>query len=145
MRLLAALTIITATAGAAWAQDAGLARTAGAYASVESDSANQCQRLCADDGLCMAWTFTTANTCQMTAIVPDPTPSPGAVSGLSARAPGYSLRPMIAQAAPAPQPDPEPIPGLRRLMVAESEPSLRVLDVESELLGGPEPEVRRSN
>ncbi|MBX3430750.1 MAG: hypothetical protein KF779_14295 [Hyphomonadaceae bacterium] len=95
--LLAA--IAAAQVGAAWAiGDTNVARPGGSYATIEADSVAGCERLCADDTLCMAWSYQ-ANSCELKAIVPTPTEREGVTSGVSLRVPA-SLRAPHSQAPP---------------------------------------------
>jgi len=79
---------------------AAQASAAGVYTSVTARSAAACARLCADDGLCVAWNFTTENACEMRATAPT---SFGPTSGVSARAP-EALRQSFANHVSPPQP-----------------------------------------
>jgi len=57
----------------------------GAYATAPSRDAAACARACADDGLCVAWSYETEGACSLRATTPaSPT---GAAHGFSARAP----------------------------------------------------------
>lgn len=88
MRYLAPLAVlIIAQIGAAWAVgDSNVARPGGAFSTLEAESAAACERLCADDTLCMAWSFE-ANACELKAIVPVAITREGVISGVSTRAP----------------------------------------------------------
>lgn len=132
MRNLAALAIVLiAQVGAAWALgEANTARPGATFATIEAETAAACERLCADDTLCMAWSFH-GNACELKAVVPPATPQDGAFSGISTRAPA-ALR---ARAAP------QPIAALRdtteletELFAAEPTPED---DISMALLGGP--------
>lgn len=128
--LLLATVLTTALTGAffsARAADDPLPRPAGAFATLEAADAAACMRLCADDGLCMAWTFRDAGACELRAVVPTAASEPGATSGVSARAPA-SMRRAIVTAPPA-QPAPE-APG--------TEPPATYAHASDGLLGGPE-------
>jgi len=135
MRYLVPLAVlVVAQIGAAWALgDNNLARPGGAYASVEAETPAACERLCADDTLCMAWSFA-ANTCEFKAIVPPAIAQDGIISGVSARAPA-SMRARF-----------EPAPAAAPTIVAadEQESQLAAARPEDEislaLLGGPEAE-----
>jgi len=59
----------------------------GVYAALESNNAGACMRLCAEDGLCMAWAFRNAGVCELRATAPLDHGWEGASSGLSARVP----------------------------------------------------------
>jgi hypothetical protein len=92
-----------AQAGAAWAAgDFNVARPGGAYGNVEAETPAACERICADDTICMAWSFQ-ANACELKAIVPAAHAQNGAISGVSARAPA-SLRVRFEAPAPATSP-----------------------------------------
>ncbi|MCX7359803.1 MAG: PAN/Apple domain-containing protein [Alphaproteobacteria bacterium] len=134
MRYLIPLAVLTvAQIGAAWAiGDNNVARPGGSYATVEADTAVACERLCADDTLCMAWSYQ-ANSCELKAIVPAATERQGVTSGVSLRAP-TSMR--VRYEAPVATPvitahEDEPA-----LPAAEATPHQ---DIELALLGGPEP------
>ncbi len=100
MRYLAPLAvIILAQIGAAWAiGDANVARPGGSFSTIEVESPAACERACADDTLCMAWSFQ-ANSCELKAIVPAAVDREGVISGVSARAPG-SMRVRFEQRPP---------------------------------------------
>jgi len=125
--LLTALFLFSFTAPAA---------AAGAYASHAAADAAACARLCADDGLCMVWTFRDGG-CELRATAPSG-PQPG-ILGFSARAPG-ALRQSFVNQAPAP-PAPTPL----RVEADEQPPAPatetapeQVADGNVELLGGPD-------
>ncbi len=85
--------------GAAWAiGETNVARPGASFATVETETAAACERLCADDTICMAWSFR-GSTCELKATVPAAIQETGAISGLSARAPA-SMRTRIAAPAP---------------------------------------------
>lgn len=125
--------VIAAQIGAAWALgDSNVARPGGSYATVEADSATRCERLCADDTLCMAWSFQ-ANSCELKAIVPAATPHEGIISGLSLRAPASMRAPFSPPVAAAPT-----------IAAHEDEAAVATETTPPEdtafaLLGGPEP------
>lgn len=78
---------------------AGEAAATGNYASHSAATSQACARLCADDGLCVAWSLTADGTCQLRATTPD---APvGIASGYSQRAPA-SLRQAFVNPAPTP-------------------------------------------
>lgn len=121
---------------------AASAHAAGAYASRETANADACARLCEDDGLCVAWTFT-ENACSMRATAPNATPN--GVSGFSRRAPAQlrqqipnASAPAIAAPAPVAAPSQE-----EASTIAPPPPQQTVLDLtepdSADLLGGPEP------
>ena len=115
--LLPALTL--AMAFAAYSD----ARASGAYASAAAADAAACARRCADDGLCVAWSYLSSGACELRANAPA-TPI-GVAQGLSTRAPA-SLR-EIALVQPT-----------ARANVNEDEqtPATEADDVAQELLGG---------
>lgn len=88
MRYLASLAIILlAQIGAAWATgDINIARPGAAFATLATETPAACERACADDTLCMAWSFE-AGACELKAVVPQAIAREGAISGLSSRAP----------------------------------------------------------
>lgn len=129
---LAAFSLMSALAASAHA--------AGAYAAREAHDAAVCARLCADDGLCLAWTFTEQNMCELRATAPA-APLAG-LSGFSSRAPASLRQPSANQTATPAQ------PATRRAAIAEDPPIIEAppvteaaLDLtessESGLLGGP--------
>ncbi len=131
--------IIVAQIGAAWAVgDNNVARRGGTYATVEANTAAACERLCADDTLCMAWSFQ-ANSCELKAIVPNATEHNGIISGVSLRAPASMqvryqppaliVSPVIAAHENGPTPT----------ATEEAPPQ----ELELALLGGPESEDLR--
>ena len=134
MRYLIPLAVvIAAQIGAAWAMgDSNVARPGGTYATVEADSAAACERLCADDTLCMAWSHQT-NSCELKAIVPAATEREGITSGVSLRAPA-SMRvryePPAAAAPTIAAHEDEPAPVATEAMSRQ--------EIELALLGGPE-------
>lgn len=131
--LLPLAVLIVAQIGAAWAVgENNVARPGGSYATVEAETAAGCERLCADDTLCMAWSFQ-ANSCELKAIVPTATARDGIISGVSLRAPA-SMRvrfepPVVAPPTIAAHED-EPAPVATEAMSHQ--------ELELALLGGPE-------
>jgi hypothetical protein len=88
----------------------------GAYVSLTASDAAACARACANDGICMAWSFERDNRCQLRAVVPGE-PLPHALaSGYAARAPAFlqprtpllhdpaSIEPETVAAPQAPEP-----------------------------------------
>jgi hypothetical protein len=123
--------VVTAQIGAAWATgDVNTARPGASYATVQAETAAACDRLCADDTLCMAWSFH-GNACELKAVVPSAIAQEGAISGISTRAPA-SLRVRA---------EPHPAAALRD--TTELEPDLVAAgpppedDISLALLGGP--------
>jgi hypothetical protein len=131
--------LFIAQAGAAWAVgEANMARPGATYSTIDADDATACERLCADDTICMAWNFR-ENTCELKATVPAEVAQSGATSGVSARAPGYLRVRYEAPAAAAPTPSTTANPVLEAELPSTA-PSLEEDDVSLALLGGPEPE-----
>jgi len=122
--------LLLAQIGAAWAiGEPNVARPGGSFTSVETETAAACERLCADDTICMAWSFR-GSTCELKATVPAAIQETGAVSGLSTRAPA-AMRTRIAALAPVVAPviadEAQPTP------ISAPEDALTMA-----LLGGPE-------
>src|SRR6516164_5517344 len=96
--LLISLAATLLTAAPAWAA------TAGAYAAAEAADAHACASRCADDGLCMMWTFSAAHVCELRASVA--ANGQAEAAGLSPSAPAFArdiaLAPTSQAAAPAP-------------------------------------------
>jgi hypothetical protein len=88
--LLALATIALCAQAAAQkleAGDADIARPGGVYNLLTATSADACASLCAEDGICAAWTYQPGGDCELKAVIPSPEQSAGARSGLSARTP----------------------------------------------------------
>lgn len=83
---LAAVLFIAPIGGALAANEIDVARPGATYATQPADTAEACDRLCRDDGLCMSWSFQD-DLCEMKAVVAAPVPREGAASGVSSRAP----------------------------------------------------------
>jgi hypothetical protein len=142
---LSALTIVTLAALSAPASAVDPARSAGAYSVVAARDVDACARACANDGLCMVWSFRAGNSCELMATVP--ASPPAGVYGVSPRAPA-SIRqltpvetPQTAKAADTPR-------ALPATDVAETPPHVEPeapLPEEDTLalLGGPENETLR--
>jgi hypothetical protein len=124
--------LVLAQIGAAWAiGDPNVARPGGAFSTVQVANAAACERLCADDTLCMAWSLR-GNSCELKAIVPLAVAENGTTSGLSTRAPA-SMRA---------QPE-APVPAALHIAANEAEADsisepLTDDSVAMALLGGPE-------
>ncbi len=113
-----------------------MARPGATYSAVEAIDAAACERLCADDTICMAWSFR-ENSCELKATVPAAIVQTGVISGVSTRAPAslrvrYEQQPTASEAATAPETQIE--------ADATSSPILEEDEVSLALLGGPEPE-----
>jgi len=128
--------MLAASAASAAAFELGYARPGGIYASLTNFDTQRCAQACNDDGICLAWTLTPAGVCELKAVAPAATPQPGAVSGLSHRAPAF------ARLVAAPMPE---APPLRAAYAAPPPPApiqapASVMDEqpdETGLLGGP--------
>lgn len=93
MRLLILAAVLAFSFEAAAQGTAGqfnTARPGAAYMSTPAADSEACARRCAEDGLCMAWTFQTSNACELHANVSAPVEAAGAYSGLSVRAPAFA-------------------------------------------------------
>ncbi|HWA00148.1 MAG TPA: PAN domain-containing protein [Caulobacterales bacterium] len=115
----------------------------GGYASLHGESAAACAQLCAQDNICMAWTFRAAQqgACELKAVIPHATPETGAVSGLSSRAPDFARQ--LAEAAPAKAPVAAVTRGAADVVAANaSDPAAGAGP--QELLGGPPDDELRS-
>lgn len=141
MRLLRVLVLtaaaavfgVHAAAQSGPAGDADVARPGGVYNLLTTATADACASACAEDGICIAWTYLPGGACELKAVAPTPVRSIGARSGLSARTPA-ALRQADAMALsqlPA-------APALRPQMLAESAPSAPIYGGvdDSGLLGG---------
>lgn len=133
LRLFTPLFVVLATLVAAPAF--ATAKNPGAYISIAVRNADACARACADDGLCMAWSFYADGACELAATVPAASPQGAAAFALAARAP--RLTPIAASHEPAaPQ-------GQTPAVVAEEAPTVVAIaevDADLVLLGGPEEE-----
>ncbi|HYD89179.1 MAG TPA: hypothetical protein VEA80_17000 [Vitreimonas sp.] len=130
MRILLATLLLSIAAAPAHA--------AGAYASRAAADAAACARLCAEDGLCMLWSYTPQNQCELRATAP--AAPPAGVVGFSTRAP-QALRqsfvnpsPTPASAAPLASVATPETPALPETTARTQE------EADSDLLGGPEPQ-----
>jgi hypothetical protein len=129
--LVSLLVVVIAQIGAAWAiGETNVARPGGTFATLEAETPAVCERLCADDTLCMAWSFN-ANACELKAIVPAALAQNGVISGLSARAPA-STRARLEAAPPESFAEGETHP-------LAAEPRAED-DISIALLGGPDTE-----
>ena len=126
MRFVLALCAFAAMAGAAFATP-----PPGVYDFQDQPDAPACAHVCADDSLCVAWTFGGPGKCALMAAAPQEAAEAGWVSGLSPNAPGFvraSASTAVAAAdAPAPPPAPSP-----------------ETTAETALLGGPDESSLRS-
>lgn len=85
------LTAFACVLGLAIAAATRPALASGVYVSLTTSDAAACARACADDGICMAWSFHRDNKCQLTAVVSSDTNPEALASGFASRAPA-SLR-----------------------------------------------------
>lgn len=133
--LLPVVVVIAAQIGAAWAiSQENVARPGGTYATVEAETVAACERRCADDTICMAWSFH-ANSCELKAIVPAAIEQHGIVSGVSARAPAS----MRARFEPSP-PQAATIEAHEFEAEAPAAAAAPEDEISVALLGGPETE-----
>lgn len=112
------------------------AEQAGAYSIVAAASAEDCARVCADDGICMAWTFRADDICALSATAPQTVD--GVLSGFAARAPAFlRARTAVQQTVvSAPIPDTPVVKEPPTSAAMEEDPALM-------LLGGPEDDALR--
>lgn len=96
----------------------GVARPGGVYLTLQPTDPAGCASACAQDRLCMSWTFRLepAPACELKAVIPHPVEDARAVSGLAARAPAFArlvaprrLGPPLALTVPVPPPAPAPV------------------------------------
>jgi NADPH:quinone reductase-like Zn-dependent oxidoreductase len=144
MRALFPLAVLLiAQAGAAWAVgEANTARPGATYSTTAADDAAACEQLCADDTICMAWSFR-ENSCDLKATVPSSVAQGGATSGVSTRARAFLRARYEAPAAAA------STPATAAEAVLEADGPAPIAnpeedDVSLALLGGPEPEDLRN-
>ncbi|HYD72981.1 MAG TPA: PAN domain-containing protein [Candidatus Binatia bacterium] len=106
------------------------ARLPGAYTSLTTTNAAACARACAEDGICMAWSFHAGDQCQLSAVV-SVQPIQALASGFSSRAPA-ALRPStpIVYAEVAPQ-------LAAQTPIVETPASIEAENDDLVLLGGP--------
>ena len=119
--------------------DANTARPGGVYVSLAAEDAVACSRLCAQDDICMAWTYREkpAQACELKAVVTPAIAEEGAISGLSRRAPDFARR--LAEAtAPTPPEGPPAPPSIAMTPVSTRH------DASEGLLGGPDDSTLRS-
>lgn len=139
MRVLSILTVLAfAQIGAAWALgDLNTARPGGVFSSIEAEDAQSCERLCAEDTLCMAWSYR-ENACDLKAVVPAAIDQTGTISGVNHRAPASLRTRTIVQTAATP-PVAEATPPLIEIEAELSTPALAEDDISNQLLGGLDP------
>jgi hypothetical protein len=110
------------------------ARSPGAYTSLTTANAAACARACADDGICMAWSFERDNRCDLSAVLPASLNTTALAAGIASRAPAY-LQPRtpdvhVAAIEVTAAPEPQPLPA-----AADEAPAPEADD--TALLGGP--------
>ena len=121
--------LLIAQAGAAWAvAESNMARPGATYSTLEAHDPAACERACAEDTICMAWSYR-ESACELKATVPGAVIQSGASSGVSARA-RISIR--VRVPAPATATIPETPPPT----AADAGDD----DLSLALLGGPEPD-----
>ncbi|MES1199390.1 MAG: PAN domain-containing protein [Pseudomonadota bacterium] len=105
-----------------------IAFTGGVYTSLNLADTAACAQACAQDSICMAWTFRAAQggACELKAVIPHAVNESGAVSGLSSRAPDFARS--LAASAPV-QPPAEQKPAEFDTSKDQAAPT--------DLLGGP--------
>jgi hypothetical protein len=106
----------------------------GAYVSLTTSNAAACARACADDGICMAWSFHRENECQLSAVVAAELDQEALATGYSARAPAalQPRAPVIVAEAAASLPPP-----LAAASSNETPPAIAPKEDDGLLLGGP--------
>lgn len=124
MRSLLVLCAFAAMAGAAFA-----APPPGVYDFQDQPDPQACAHVCADDSLCVAWTFGGAGKCALMAAAPRE-PAEGWVSGISPNAPSFVR---AAAAAPITAAPTSPAPEASRQADVQPETG-----AETALLGGPD-------
>jgi hypothetical protein len=111
----------------------------GAYASLTTRDAAACARACADDGICMAWTFLAENQCELSAVVAASENTHAVAFGYASRAPASLQRstplvhPQAADLAAPPQPAPQTLAAVPDEAPAPSNAN----EDDAILLGGP--------
>jgi hypothetical protein len=131
--IIAAVSLV-AIVGAAVTETA---RASGAYTSLTTSNAAACARACAEDGICMAWSFHAENQCQLSAVV-TAEPIEAQASGFSSRAPA-ALRPItpVSHAQTAPPPSPTAPQAMVQAPVSEDPIIAEPEQDDLVLLGGP--------
>jgi hypothetical protein len=109
-------------------------RFPGAYASLTMSNAAACARACAEDGICMAWSFHADNQCHLSAVVSQASPQ-ALASGFASRAPDH-LRPTAPIALVEALPPPEPAHNIEAA-AEEVPPGPESREDDLVLLGGP--------
>jgi hypothetical protein len=128
--LIAAVSFVAVTAAAA----SETTRAPGAYASLTTSNAAACARACAEDGICMAWSFHADNQCQLSAVVGQASPQ-ALAAGFASRAPTF-----LQQRAPAFQAEAPAQPSPPTMVEADAEEVPAPAETEQDdlvLLGGP--------
>lgn len=122
--LLLALSILIAMSAPS------LASPRNAYTSLPRSDAAACARACADDGLCIAWTYSADNICALSANSPVAWPDGAEVMGLSVRAPPFASIPARPESLTAP-------------VAGRMTPTETAMAADFALLGGPDEGVLR--
>lgn len=140
------LFLVLALLGGVAAAGATEPRSYGAYTSLTLASPAACARACADDGICMTWTYRAENVCDLSAVVSTSRSEGVIASGFSARAPTLALRQLTVSSEPAASPTPV-IEAPPSTLVDDAEPpfattpqqdSLADEEASAMLLGGPD-------
>ncbi len=127
MRLRTAL--FSALSFAVVVSAAAASEAPGIYVSLTAASAAACARACAEDSICMAWSFHAHNQCRLRATVPGQADAQAVAAGFASRAPTF-LQQEIPIVHAAPVIADSPAPPSETAVVAKAEDS-------GELLGGP--------
>lgn len=140
-RILALAAGAFALAAAAAAQqpagDWHVDRPGAVYASLRTENAEACARRCADDGICMAWSYRIDRSCDLKAVAPAPVRAEGVISGLSPRAPDFAQRIAFE---PLPPRSAAQAPTVGASAAPRVPAPAAEMDVAAALLGGPEAE-----
>ena len=129
--LIAAVSFVAVTAAAA----SETTREPRAYASLTTSNAAACARACAEDGICMAWSFHADNQCQLSAVVAQASPQ-ALAAGFASRAPDNLQPRALAVHAEAPA-QPSPPPTMVEADAEEVPASVETQQDDLVLLGGP--------
>jgi hypothetical protein len=141
-RLALAAATVTAAAGAiaAGPPETGFDRPGGVYSNVPAKDPAACAIACAQDRICMSWTFRATEFvgCSLKAVVPGAVPDHQAVSGIADRAAEFLPLVSIAPPAPASVEAAPPAPAANLAAAKpQSSPPAASKDEASELLGAP--------
>jgi len=141
MKMPLVLSALCVMAAVAFASEPGVSRPGGDYQSSYAASADSCSARCAEDNLCMAWTYQAdVQECELKAVVPPAVQLDGATSGVAHRAGAF------AAAAPAPAPPPPQTPAPDEPLVpTQAARTASPHDPDDDLLGGDEGEIGLRN